>query len=161
MEEQALATQDELVLQAIAGPCEGDAYRGTGNATTLTVGRTRASKIHIKDRAISEKHAEISWNGSAWFLRDVGSSNGTKLNGGHVEGTNIRLKDGDIIQFGTDSKLSVKVLKYISDALTVEDYLQYECQRMIDQVQVLAEQSSNELHDLWRKEKRQLINIMM
>ena len=46
----------------------------------LTVGRTRASKVWIKDSAVSEKHAEIYWDNQAWVVQDKGSSNGTMLN---------------------------------------------------------------------------------
>ena len=47
----------------------------------LTVGRTRASKIWIKDSAVSEKHAELYWDGKNWVVQDKGSSNGTLLYG--------------------------------------------------------------------------------
>jgi hypothetical protein len=45
------------------------------------VGRTRSSQIYIKgDPAVSQKHASITWNGSAWQIVDLGSSNGTAVN---------------------------------------------------------------------------------
>lgn len=37
--------------------------------------------IHIKDAAVSERHAELRWEGNRWTVTDVGSSNGTVLNG--------------------------------------------------------------------------------
>lgn len=68
-----------LSLKAISGPCEGTTHEKTG--TVLTVGRTRARDIHIRDSAVSEKHAELRWENSRWTVTDVGSSNGTVLNG--------------------------------------------------------------------------------
>ena len=57
------------------------------------MGRTRARDIHIKDSAVSEKHAELSWEGSRWTVTDVGSSNGTVLNGKKLEeGMNAPLR---------------------------------------------------------------------
>ena len=50
----------------------------------LTVGRTRASNVWIKDSAVSEKHAEISWIDQNWVLQDKGSTNGTMLNGAPI-----------------------------------------------------------------------------
>ncbi len=68
-----------LSLQAIKGPCEGATLTKAGKR--LTVGRTRARDIHVKDAAVSEKHAELRWEGTRWTVTDVGSSNGTVLNG--------------------------------------------------------------------------------
>ncbi len=72
-----------LRLQATAGPCEGTSYSKAG--TVLTVGRTRASKVHIKDPAVSEKHAELRLEGGHWAVTDVGSSNGTAVNNKPLE----------------------------------------------------------------------------
>lgn len=49
----------------------------------LTVGRTAASDFHIGDDAVSEAHAVLSWvpADAEWTLTDVGSSNGTAVNG--------------------------------------------------------------------------------
>ena len=44
------------------------------------------SQSVIKDPAVSEKHAEFSWEGTAWTLRDLGSSNGTAVNGCRLQG---------------------------------------------------------------------------
>ena len=68
-----------LKLECFEGPCKGTSF--SRGEHLQTVGRTRTSKIWIKDPAVSEKHAELEWAGGVWFLRDVGSSNGTKVNG--------------------------------------------------------------------------------
>ncbi len=78
-----------LTLSATAGPCEGTSYSKAG--PLLTVGRTRASKLHIKDSAVSEKHAELRWEGGHWNLTDVGSSNGTAVNGKKLAEGNVPL----------------------------------------------------------------------
>jgi pSer/pThr/pTyr-binding forkhead associated (FHA) protein len=72
-----------LTLDVLEGPCKGTTYFKTGNF--FTVGRTRASKVHIKDPAVSEKHAELSWEDGYWTVRDVGSSNGTAVNSKKLE----------------------------------------------------------------------------
>lgn len=68
-----------LSLEAVSGPCKGTCLSKRGEQ--LTVGRTRARDLHIKDSAVSEKHAELHWQGRRWTVTDVGSSNGTVLNG--------------------------------------------------------------------------------
>ena len=75
---------DMLELKVVAGPCEGQekSYR---DGLALRVGRTKASKVHIKDPSVSERHAEFAWNGTAWTLKDLDSSNGTAVNGNKLE----------------------------------------------------------------------------
>ena len=74
---------DLLQLTCLDGPCEGSEFAKL--ATVLTIGRTTRSKICIKDPSISEKHAKIEWDGQAWMLQDLGSSNGTKVNGTYLK----------------------------------------------------------------------------
>ena len=46
----------------------------------------QASKLHIKgDPAVSERHGAIAWTAEGWTLTDVGSSNGTLVNGERLE----------------------------------------------------------------------------
>ena len=75
---------DELKLKVTAGPSNGTDFYKPG-VHKLTVGRTRASKVWIRDSAVSEKHAEVFWDGKCWALQDKGSSNGTLLNGISLE----------------------------------------------------------------------------
>lgn len=71
-------------------PLQGDA---------VSIGRASDCTIPIKDRYLSRKHAEIVAVGSAWMLKDLGSANGTYLNGSRVERDEI-LKTGDRIRLG-------------------------------------------------------------
>jgi serine phosphatase RsbU (regulator of sigma subunit) len=71
-------------------PLEGEA---------VSIGRASDCTIPIKDRYLSRKHAEIVSIGSGWMLKDLGSANGTYLNGTRVERDEI-LKTGDRIRLG-------------------------------------------------------------
>ncbi len=74
-----------LHLELVEGPLAGTSLTAN-RAERYQVGRTRSSKsFQIKDSAISEKHAEIVWRTGQWLLRDLGSSNGTQLNGEPLE----------------------------------------------------------------------------
>jgi hypothetical protein len=42
-------------------------------------------KVHFKDGAVSEKHAELAWSGANWVVQDCQSSNGTTLNGAMLQ----------------------------------------------------------------------------
>ncbi|QYM74846.1 DUF3662 and FHA domain-containing protein [Leucobacter luti] len=48
---------------------------------TTTVGRGSDCGIRITDNAASRKHLELIWDGSAGIARDLGSTNGSKING--------------------------------------------------------------------------------
>lgn len=64
-----------------------------------TIGRNPENSIAINDGFVSGNHAEISFNQGAWWLMDLGSTNGTQLNGQPVQGK-VQLNNGDIVSFG-------------------------------------------------------------
>ena len=81
-------------------------------ADKIQVGRTRSSQIYIKgDPAVSQKHASITWNGSAWQIVDLGSSNGTAVNDEDLDedGDPTVLADGDVVSVGTDTTVVVSI----------------------------------------------------
>jgi adenylate cyclase len=64
----------------------------------LVVGRSLASDIPILDPSISRRHAEVSCDDQGVHIRDLGSSNGTFLNGEKIETAHLGLED--TISFG-------------------------------------------------------------
>src|SRR5688572_25313641 len=64
-----------------------------------TIGRSARSDICIPDAFASRLHAEIRQEGDSWWLHDLGSANGTKLNGTLVTGT-LPLFSGNEVQIG-------------------------------------------------------------
>ena len=65
---------------------------------TLTVGRDPDCGLAIEDPRVSKRHARLAWDGSGWRIEDLGSKNGTSLNGASAAGT--LLADGDWVSFG-------------------------------------------------------------
>ena len=49
-----------------------------------TVGRDSSADIQVNDPGLSRQHFEVVWNGSQGGVRDLGSTNGTRLNGSSV-----------------------------------------------------------------------------
>lgn len=77
----------------------GDGTRVAIGEAPVHVGRAPDSDLALTDSTVSRRHAEIVRDSDAWVIRDVGSSNGTKVNGvGVVEHV---LKDGDEIRLGS------------------------------------------------------------
>src|SRR5215510_6771058 len=64
----------------------------------LVIGRAPTSDIPIFDPTISRRHAEVRVEDQGVFVRDLGSSNGTFLNGLKIESSPLRL--GDVVTFG-------------------------------------------------------------
>ena len=85
----------------------------------VTIGRKDENDIPLKDGSVSGRHAEIykaeNEDGTvAYVLRDLGSSNGTRINSVPIE--EQVLKNNDLIMFG-----SVEVLFDSNDGSAMED----------------------------------------
>jgi Protein of unknown function (DUF3662)/FHA domain len=78
----------------IGGRCE---LLGSAGAT---IGRSREADIVLDDANVSRKHAEVRPSGGSWIVRDLGSTNGVKVNGRRIQGPQS-LKVGDVIELGT------------------------------------------------------------
>jgi sigma-B regulation protein RsbU (phosphoserine phosphatase) len=65
----------------------------------ITLGRATECTIPIRDRYLSRRHAEIAFDEHAWIVRDLGSVNGTLLNGARLVGS-APLRPGDKITLG-------------------------------------------------------------
>jgi hypothetical protein len=66
----------------------------------VTLGRSRTSDVMVDDANVSRAHAEVRAHGSTWVLTDLGSTNGTRLNGRRVTQPEV-LGPGDQIEVGT------------------------------------------------------------
>jgi pSer/pThr/pTyr-binding forkhead associated (FHA) protein len=65
----------------------------------LTVGRSPANLLQIIDPASSRKHCMVKYSDGFSVIVDMGSSNGTRVNGEKITREEV-LNDGDIIQVG-------------------------------------------------------------
>jgi pSer/pThr/pTyr-binding forkhead associated (FHA) protein len=64
-----------------------------------SIGRLPECTIPVNDPNVSRRHSEVRAMGSGYVLVDLGSTNGTKVNGLRVNGEHI-LTDGDIVSVG-------------------------------------------------------------
>ena len=65
----------------------------------ITLGRASECTVPISDRYLSRRHAEIALDDDDWIVRDLGSVNGTMLNGTRLLGS-APLRPGDRINLG-------------------------------------------------------------
>ena len=86
-----------VVVQSPAGEPE----EGTSLAldAIATIGRDVNNAIVVEDMFASAEHAILTFRGRAWYIEDLGSTNGTFVNGSPVEGVSA-LGFGDVIQVG-------------------------------------------------------------
>ena len=64
----------------------------------LTIGRSSTCELVLADDTVSRRHAELRAYDGCWLLRDLGSSNGTWINGRRVFEAEVR--PGDVVQLG-------------------------------------------------------------
>jgi hypothetical protein len=71
-----------------------------GRGDRFTIGRTRDCDLCLTDLSVSRLHAELVRGNNGWLLNDLGSHNGTRLNGWLVRET-VAVRAGDRVDFGS------------------------------------------------------------
>jgi two-component system, NtrC family, response regulator GlrR len=92
----ARATVQRFWLVVTAGPDAGASF--TSGKERAIVGTHSSSDFVLKDDTISRFHCEIDPSGKRPLIRDLGSRNGTQVNGVSVVGAHLR--DGSLIRLG-------------------------------------------------------------
>lgn len=85
---------DSPVLIGQTGPLNGERYSIAGD---ILIGREATCTVVVADRQVSRFHARITQNDDGSRLEDLGSKNGTYLNGDIISEP-VMLQDGDVIQ---------------------------------------------------------------
>ena len=81
---------------------EGDVpHRLRLDASPSGVGRASDNRLVLKDFSVSRHHARLERRGDMWWVVDLGSTNGVKVNARYV--TDAMLSDGDELQVGNFS----------------------------------------------------------
>jgi DNA-binding NtrC family response regulator len=88
-------------LLLLTGPLAGRRYQLTGEAI---LGRSTSCEISLQDNKVSRKHARIVVEERASRIEDLGSRNGTLVNGQRISGT-VGLAPGDQVQVGDTTAL--------------------------------------------------------
>jgi len=69
------------------------------------IGRSRNCNLHLDDPRVSALHAQLQWTASGWELRDLGSRNGTWVNGQRLPpGKTVLLTKGAVLAFGSNAQ---------------------------------------------------------
>jgi hypothetical protein len=72
-----------------------------GGGTSFSIGRHQECDFYIADMTVSRMHARLVKEPGGWTLIDLGSTNGTRINGWRVRGTGAPVRAGDQVRFGS------------------------------------------------------------
>jgi putative nucleotidyltransferase with HDIG domain len=87
----------KIRLRGVNGEVDGKTWE---NETLLRAGRLATLEIVLDDSSVSRRHAEIRPTQAGWRVRDLGSTNGTFVNGTKLGGGEYPLKAHDIVRCG-------------------------------------------------------------
>jgi pSer/pThr/pTyr-binding forkhead associated (FHA) protein len=96
----------------------------------ILVGRPSADGSVVPDvdlsaldpgRATSRRHAEVTWDGAVASIRDLGSRNGTSVNGQRLAAEAVELRDGDRLSFGGIEARFAQALPQVAEPDSPED----------------------------------------
>ncbi|MDO8362623.1 MAG: DUF3662 and FHA domain-containing protein [Actinomycetota bacterium] len=98
-------TTSSRMKESGGGVGAGSLVMASGERITLghqavTVGRLPDCTIPVNDANVSRRHCEVRAAGSTFLVVDLGSTNGTKVNGVRIQGERT-LTDGDIVSVGS------------------------------------------------------------
>ncbi|HUG35224.1 MAG TPA: FHA domain-containing protein [Anaerolineales bacterium] len=96
--------QFQLIMRS--GPTPGAAFTLEGDQ--MTIGRDSSNEITINDSEVSRRHARLTFQGGKYVLEDLGSTNGTFVNGQRLAGPRV-LKAGEVVSFGEQIVLVFEV----------------------------------------------------
>jgi len=86
------------ILHVEGGPLAGQSF--VVDRSPFNIGRSPENHLIVPDTPVSRQHARLELQGGRWFLRDLGSSNGTFLNRQAVTDSPEPLRDGDLLGIG-------------------------------------------------------------
>jgi serine phosphatase RsbU (regulator of sigma subunit)/pSer/pThr/pTyr-binding forkhead associated (FHA) protein len=84
------------MLKLRVTPAEGESFLHDVDSDSLVIGRSTKCDLSIADRFLSRRHAHLFRSGDAWMVEDLGSRNGTFLNGTKI-GAAALVREGDVL----------------------------------------------------------------
>jgi pSer/pThr/pTyr-binding forkhead associated (FHA) protein len=109
-----MAAQFQLVMHS--GPTPGKIFPMEGDV--ITIGREAGNGIVINDAEVSRKHTQFVFQGGKYIVTDLGSTNGTFVNGQRLTGQHI-LQPGEVISLGEQINLLFEAVAQIDPNATM------------------------------------------
>jgi putative nucleotidyltransferase with HDIG domain len=112
-------------LRGINGNHQGQVWE---SETLLRAGRLGSLEVVLDDESVSRRHAEISRSKQGWRVRDLGSTNGTFVNGARLGAGERPLRSRDVLQLG-EVALVAEVVEEVETVPSPADNLLVEAAR--------------------------------
>ncbi|MFO0878350.1 MAG: FHA domain-containing protein [Gemmataceae bacterium] len=94
----AFGKVNHLILVGINDEINERRWESVGGL--LRIGRLGTLEVVLDEISVSRIHAEIKFSRQGWMVKDLGSTNGTRLNGLRLGTAQLPLQTGDMIQLG-------------------------------------------------------------
>lgn len=104
----------QLVMRA--GPTPGKNF--SIEKSEIFIGRDIANEVLINDAEVSRRHARISIQAGNYVIEDLGSTNGTFVNGQRLAGPRV-LRVGDTVMLGENVSLTFEMAAYDPNATLI------------------------------------------
>lgn len=105
--EEILAAPVQLEIVLLQGNAPQERYViDTAGNSQITIGREGPVDFQVNDEKVSALHCQILESGRWLVIRDLDSTNGTRINGQEI--TEARISDGDELQIG-DTRLAIRI----------------------------------------------------
>ncbi len=105
-------------LRGMGPHLEGLTWESEG---LLRIGRYENLEVALNDTSVSRQHAEVALTELGWVVRDLGSTNGSYVNGLRVGRADTKLQEGDILRCGNICTI-VEILQEQSPVNGKEEY---------------------------------------
>ena len=117
-------------LVLIEGPHSGSYYSLAEGKNSI--GRAVGSAIRVEDQSVSRHHAEIDKSDAGWIVRDLGSKNGTRVNGNPVT-------DAVVIGHKDTVRTGIYLFRLVTQEISVEDEMALPPEAAVSERTVMAE----------------------
>ena len=104
--EQPVARQRETAMLILRHGNQTGQGWPLSRTTPLIIGRHEECHVTLPDRQVSRNHARIFWDGHGYAIEDLGSKNGTHINGVDIADAAHSLSDGDEVQIALRFKMA-------------------------------------------------------
>jgi putative nucleotidyltransferase with HDIG domain len=122
----------------VSPPIEGKTWEAD---SLLRIGRLKELEIVLSDASVSRRHAEIAFTDQGWVIRDLGSTNGTFINGIRVGRVDQKVRPRDHLQYGNLAMAVVSLeeerlagLEPPSRGIQVQNVVQHSWERALEAV---------------------------
>ncbi|MDB6140513.1 MAG: hypothetical protein JWO94_3585 [Verrucomicrobiaceae bacterium] len=93
---------------------DGSTFTTLLESELLTIGRHPESMVQLPSASVSSHHGAVRWREDGFYVQDLGSRNGTRVNGVEIE--EAKLNDGDRVAFG-----DVQAVYFVSDEVPEQE----------------------------------------